>query len=90
MSKKVMVISGTSKGIGRFLAKHYVSNGWRVIGCSRTKPEWKLNDYRHVCLDVADERAVKQLFANVRKQEGHLDAVINNAGIVSRNNYKLS
>ena len=58
MSKPVMVISGTRKGIGKFLAERYVSNGWRVVGCSRAEPDWKLKEYRHLCLDVADERAV--------------------------------
>ena len=85
MSKPVMVISGTRKGIGKFLAERYVSNGWRVVGCSRAEPDWKLKEYRHLCLDVADERAVQQLFASVRKLEGRLDAVINNAGIALMN-----
>ena len=90
MPKPVMVISGSRKGIGRFLADRYVSSGWRVVGCSRKEPDWNLKEYRHHCLDVADERAVKQLFANVRKQEGKLDAVINNAGIASMNHALLT
>jgi 3-oxoacyl-[acyl-carrier protein] reductase len=90
MSKPVMVISGTRKGIGHFLAEHYVSSGWSVVGCSRKEPNWKLKGYRHLCLDVADERAVKQLFTSVRNLEGRLDAVINNAGIASMNHSLLT
>jgi len=33
---QVMVISGARKGIGRFLAEHYLAAGWRVFGCSRS------------------------------------------------------
>ena len=32
---KVMVITGSSKGIGAFLAKHYLQLGHVVVGCSR-------------------------------------------------------
>ena len=90
MSKPVMVISGTRKGIGKFLSERYVSRGWRVVGCSRREPDWNLEGYRHVCTDVADERRVRELFASVRKQEGRLDAVINNAGIASMNHVLLT
>ena len=85
MGKPVMVVSGSRKGIGRYLVEHYVSKGWRVIGCSRKEPDWELKEYRHLCTDVSDEHGVKQLFASVRKNEGSLDAVINNAGISSMN-----
>ena len=67
MPSPVMVISGTRKGIGKFLSEQYVSKGWRVIGCSRSEPDWNLDGYRHVCTDVADERGVRgflQVFGN--------------------------
>ena len=35
----VMLITGTRKGIGRFLAEHYLSVGWRVAGCSREQSD---------------------------------------------------
>jgi len=90
MSERVMLISGTRKGIGKFLAEHYVSLGWRVVGCSREEPEWKLDGYRHFCIDVANESGVRQMFNSVRKQEGNLDAVINNAGISFMNHSLLT
>ncbi len=90
MSKPVMVISGARKGIGKFLTERYLSNGWNVVGCSRSKPDWSLVGYRHFCTDVSDERGVKKLFASLRKQEGRLDAVINNAGISSMNHSLLT
>ena len=90
MSDPVMVISGTRKGIGQFLVQRYIQQGWRVVGCSRSEPDWILPNYRHVCTNVADERGVKSLFASIRKQEGRLDAVINNAGIASMNHALLT
>ena len=89
-SSPVMVISGSRKGIGRHLAEHYLAAGWCVVGCSRTDSDLEVQGYRHVCLDVADESAVSELFALVRNDFGRLDAVLNNAGIASMNHLLLT
>ena len=87
---RVMLITGTRKGIGRHLAERYAAQGWHVVGVSRGKADWKLANYEHHELDVADEKAVKQLFLDVRKAHGRLDALINNAGIASMNHVLLT
>src|ERR1039457_3200920 len=88
--KKVILITGTRKGIGRALVDYYAANGWLVIGCSRLPFEGDLTNYRHYCLDVSDELAVKKMFSEIRKQEGRLDVLINNAGIASMNHSLLT
>jgi 3-oxoacyl-[acyl-carrier protein] reductase len=75
-----ILISGTSRGIGRYLAEYYVSRGSRVYGCSRGQATWELDGYRHFTADVSDERAVKTMFAEIRKAGG-LDVLINNAAV---------
>src|SRR5260370_18948436 len=87
---KVILISGTSKGIGRALVEHYAGKECQVIGCSRSPFEGELPNYRHYCLDVADESAVKDMFAQIRKSEGRLDVLINNAGVASMNHSLLT
>jgi 3-oxoacyl-[acyl-carrier protein] reductase len=86
----VTVITGTRKGIGRRLAEHYVRAGHRVVGCSRGDVDWTLEGYTHYRADVADERAVKELFTDVRRKYGRLDHLINNAGIASMNHSLLT
>ena len=83
--KKLAIITGASRGIGRHLAEHYLAQGWQVVGCSRGPFETETENYRHYCLDVADEPAVKKMFGEIRGQLGRLDALINNAGIASMN-----
>jgi 3-oxoacyl-[acyl-carrier protein] reductase len=87
---KVVLITGTRKGIGRSLAEHYAGIGYQVIGCSRSAFEGELPSYRHCCLDVADEAAVKAMFSDIAKREGQLDVLINNAGIASMNHSLLT
>jgi len=87
---KVVLITGTRKGIGRALVEHYAGTGHHVVGCSRSPFEGDLPNYRHCCLDVGDESAVKEMFSLIRKQEGRLDVLINNAGIASMNHSLLT
>src|SRR6266700_683623 len=87
---KVVLITGTRKGIGRALVEHYAGTGCHVVGCSRSPFEGELPNYRHCCLDVADESAVKHMFAQIRKDEGRLDVLINNAGVASMNHSLLT
>lgn len=85
MSDSVMLITGARKGIGRALAETYTERGWRVIGCSRQESEYLHGNYRHFVLDVSDQEAVRAMMTSIRKAEGRLDALINNAGIASMN-----
>lgn len=85
MDGSVVLITGTRKGIGRYLAEHYVQRGAQVVGCSRRAPEWSLPNYTHFETDVTDEAAVRKMVAAVGKQFGRLDVLINNAGIASMN-----
>jgi len=87
---KVFLVSGTSKGIGRVLVEHYAGKGCQVVGCSRSPFEGEFANYRHYQLDVADESAVKEMFAQIRKTERRLDVLINNAGIASMNHSLLT
>lgn len=86
----VMLITGTRKGLGRSLAEHYIDRGWMVIGCSRAGSDLQHERYRHFEVDVADEPGVKGLFSAVRSEYGHLDALVNNAGIASMNHMLLT
>lgn len=89
-SSPVTLITGTRKGIGKYLAQHYVTAGHVVVGCSRSVPDWNLNGYEHFQLDVGDEKAVRSLFTSLAKKHGRLDNCINNAGIAAMNHSLLT
>lgn len=85
MPERVILVTGSRKGIGRAMAEHFAGAGWRVVGCSREAADWSRPGYRHVAADIGDEAAVKALFASIRSTEGRLDALLNNAGIAAMN-----
>jgi 3-oxoacyl-[acyl-carrier protein] reductase len=88
--RPVLLITGTRKGIGLALARHYLGRGYCVVGCSRRPAEFEGDGYEHHGLDVGDEAAVRRLMADIRARHGRLDALVNNAGIASMNHALLT
>ncbi|MDT0380963.1 SDR family oxidoreductase [Streptomyces sp. DSM 42041] len=81
------MITGTRTGIGRSLAEHFLETGHDVIGCSRKPSAIDHPRYGHHQVDVTDLSQVKKMFRAVRKEHGHLDALINNAGTSTMNHF---
>ena len=89
MNKNV-IITGSSRGIGRSLVNHFLGKGYSVFGCSRGESDIKDENYFHFCFDISDERSVKKMFSQIRKEFKKLDILINNAGIASMNHALLT
>lgn len=88
--RDVVLITGTRKGIGHFLVKHFVQKGAFVVGCSRKPVDWQLENYEHHIADVADESQVKAMVSAIRNEYGQLDIAINNAGVAAMNHALLT
>lgn len=87
---EVMVITGTRKGIGRYLVDYYLALGFTVVGCSRQEMEEEILGYDHYCLDVADEEKVQTMLQEVAEKYGQIDILVNNAGIASMNHVLMT
>lgn len=79
--KPVMLITGTSKGIGKYLADYYLNRGFIVIGCSRSTCEIENDNYFHTIADISNEDEILKIFKLIRKDFKRLDVLINNAAI---------
>lgn len=87
---RVLVLTGASRGIGRFLAEHYAADGWIVAGCSRSRSDFDHPNYRHDIVDITDEREVVLWISSVAKEFGGIYGAINNAGTASMNHSLLT
>jgi 3-oxoacyl-[acyl-carrier protein] reductase len=79
--KPVMLITGTSRGIGKYLTDYYLSKGFRVIGCSRSPCATINKNYQHIIADLSNEEEIINIFRIIRNEYKKLDYLINNAAI---------
>jgi NAD(P)-dependent dehydrogenase (short-subunit alcohol dehydrogenase family) len=75
---KVCVITGAASGIGAETARLFEQEGATVVGAD-LKPE--SFGRLQLGVDVSDEDQVREMYARVREELGHIDVLFNNAGI---------
>lgn len=78
----VMVITGTSRGIGRGMAEFFVNKGYCVIGCSRGPSDLNIDGYHHSQVDVGDEKQVREWVRSIKKDYNRIDVLVCNAGLI--------
>ncbi len=76
---KIIVITGGNTGIGKCTADYMRAKGDTVLSLSLGKDS-EYEEYSYIC-DVADEEQVKQTFDQIAREYGHVDVLINNAGM---------
>ena len=92
MSNKVVLITGASRGIGAEVAKVFASNNYNVVinynnsSDSALKLTEEIENKYHVaalCIkgDVSNELEVKSMVEKAINTFGHIDVLVNNAGI---------
>jgi 3-oxoacyl-[acyl-carrier protein] reductase len=79
--KQVVLITGTSRGLGLLMAQSFLSAGYIVIGCSRDKFSIDSEAYFHYALDISNEISVGEMFSDMRKRQFIPRILINNAAV---------
>lgn len=84
MEKKTVLITGSSRGIGKQLALAFSKNNWNVCGCYKNNtPEFEIQNSKFFKTDISNYKEVKDLIKNTTSEFGKIDCVINNASITS-------
>ena len=76
--QKVAIITGASHGIGLATANTLADAGWKVYNISRSSCQQQ--KFLSFQADVNDYSKICEVFEEIFKKEGHIDAVVNNAG----------
>lgn len=91
LTGKVCIVTGASRGIGKAIAQVFAENG-AVVYATATREgsvdtwaeEFNLSakgEVRALYFDVSDEKAVREAVMQVKKACGHIDGLVNNAGV---------
>jgi NAD(P)-dependent dehydrogenase (short-subunit alcohol dehydrogenase family) len=86
---KTAIVTGGSRGIGRAIVEALLGDGWNVWFCSRSPDTvaQALDDLAErgtvagQAVDVRDQEAVDAWVAQVVEVAGHVDLLVNNAGL---------
>jgi len=92
---KVILVTGASRGIGRAIALMAARDGATVVA-NYFRSEREAKDLLDQAVgeglkldifkaDVSNEQEIDLMFKHMRERHGRLDALVNNAGIVSNN-----
>jgi len=86
-ARKILVLTGASRGIGHATGRVFAERGWRVITVSREafspKCPWLGGEDDHIQLDLGDLEGLPAGIEEMKRRlpEGRLHALVNNAGI---------
>lgn len=88
MSRKIILVTGASRGIGRAIAERFAEDGHFVIGTATSEKGAEaiaehLGESGGIgrVLDVCDEQAIDKLFEEIDSVYGSINVLVNNAGI---------
>ena len=84
-SNKVILVTGSSRGVGLEIAKHFINHNATVIGISREGNK-NIEDsrYHHYSLDLSNPESIADCFRKeISRDFKAIDIVINNAAVMT-------
>ena len=82
---KVYIVTGASSGMGKSCSDLLLENDAVVIGIDRNDSTIEHDRYSHCKADVLDEEQIQKCISEVDSQYGHIDGLVNAAGIFGNN-----
>jgi len=79
--RKVVVVTGASRGLGEATVNAYRKRNYRVVGTARSIASSADPDYLTISGDISDPKTGKRVIDAALERFGRVDTLINNAGI---------
>ncbi len=80
-SGKIIVVTGTSSGIGKSCAGQLLESGAAVIGIDVNDSDIGSPLYKHYMAGITDETAIEKIINGIGNGPGRIDGLVNAAGI---------
>lgn len=88
--KRTVLVTGSSRGIGKAIALEFAKNGWNVVINARNEKlllevKEEILSYGVDCLcfalNIGDYTSVSEMFEQIKQKFGTINVLVNNAGI---------
>ena len=83
--EKVFIVTGASSGMGKSCSELLLENDAVVVGIDRNDSTIEHDRYSQCKSDVLDEEQIQKCISEVDSQYGHIDGLVNAAGIFGNN-----
>jgi 3-oxoacyl-[acyl-carrier protein] reductase len=80
---KTVLITGSSRGVGRMIANYFLQNNATVIGLSRSSSVIDHRNYDHFSVDLSKPNDIISIFKVLTKKFKKIDILINNAAVLT-------
>lgn len=85
---RVVLVTGASRGLGLSIAKKFLKDNdivyvnYNTTTIEELKEKYQeYNKARFIKCDVSSESDVKEMMQKIKEEQGHIDVLVNNAGI---------
>jgi NAD(P)-dependent dehydrogenase (short-subunit alcohol dehydrogenase family) len=82
LKDKVVIVTGSSSGIGKAIAEFFLKNGAVVYGFSRRNSDFNNDNFHWIECDLLNEESIKNGVSQI--SDSHIDILINNAGYLEQ------
>jgi len=80
---KIILVTGSSRGIGRAISVYLLDEGASVIGFSKGKSTISDRKYYHYSVDIRDTVKIRKTVFEISKKFKKIDVLINNAAVLT-------
>jgi len=85
MKEKIILITGVTTGFGQKALELLAKNGHKVYGTTRNRDKYysmnkEIPGSTILEVDITDDSSIETAVNTIKKKEGHIDVLVNNAG----------
>lgn len=81
VSDKVVIVTGGAQGIGKSIALAFANEGAKVVSLDMGQMTYEHENVEGYLGNVLDRKFLSQFIEQIKEKYGHIDVLVNNAGI---------